>query len=163
MKTFMRSILIGVCILSGYGLVKASNQVADTIRAEGCYKPRASITSEIVKAEFSRFREADSQSIIDRDTKYKIEYNNFRLEFTGQGINNGKKTCTDFKTPIGFATDSLKDQFIHCTITYTRIICFNDVDWADYNSEKAIPKDDLQGEPDNQSSMAKDTTREISP
>ena len=148
MKTFMRSILIGVCILSGYGLVEASDQVSvDTIRAEGCYKPRDSITSEIVKAEFSRFREADRQAIIDRDTKYKIEYNNFRLEFVGQGINNGKKTCTNFKTPIGFATDSLKDQFIHCTITYTRIICFNDVDLTNYDSENAISEDDLKGEP----------------
>ncbi|MBD5392511.1 T9SS type A sorting domain-containing protein [bacterium] len=35
MKTFMSSILIGVCILSGYGLVEASPSVGDTIRFDG--------------------------------------------------------------------------------------------------------------------------------
>lgn len=147
MKIFMRSILIGVCILLGYSLVEASDQVSDTITAEGCYKPGAQIKSGIVKSAFSAMRQSDSSAIFE-NTKYKIdkiEYNNFRLEFTGQDI-NGKKTCSSFDSAIGVATDNLRNQFINCTITYTRIISFNDVDLTDYDSESAIPEDDLWGD-----------------
>lgn len=145
MKTFMRSIFIGVCVLSSYGLVEASDQVSDTITAEGCYKPGAQIKSGIVKSAFSAMRHSDSVGIVEKSTNYKVEYNNFRLEFTKDGIKD-KKTCTDFDSEIGVATDNLRDQFINCTITYTRIISFNDVDLTDYDSEHAIPEDDLLGD-----------------
>ena len=147
MKTFMRSILIGVCILSGYGLVEASNQVViDTVEIKRCYKPKELITSEIVKAEFSRFREADSQSILKKSKEYKVKYNNFRLEFTGDGIHEHTMPYTDFDSEIGVATNT-QEQIIKCTITYTRIISFNDVDLTNYDSVKAITKDDLRGIP----------------
>ncbi len=145
MKTFMRSILIGVCILLGYGLVEASNRVSvDTIRAEGCYKSGVQIKSGIIDSAFSKMRCSDSLSIV-KNTKYEVEYTDFRFVFTGDGV-NGVETYTGFDSEIGVATDNLRDQFIRCTITYTRIISFHEVDLTDYDTEKGIKKEDLLGD-----------------
>lgn len=148
MKKFVRGILIGVCILSGYGLVEASSQV-DTI--DVCYRPKENIKAEIVKDTFDAFREKDSSSIVEKDPigktpRYEVEYRNYQLEFKWDSIT--QCTVTDFNSVIGSATSDYREQIIYCTITYIREIRFKNalIDGTYYDSEKAIQKDDLLGD-----------------
>ena len=148
MKKFVRFILIGVCILSGYGLVEASSQV-DTI--DVCYRPKENIKAEIVKDTFDAFREKDSSSIVEKDPigktpRYEVEYRDYQLEFKWDSIT--QCTVTDFNSVIGSATSDYREQIIYCTITYIREIRFKNalIDGTYYDSEKAIQKDDLLGD-----------------
>ena len=146
MKKFVRYILIGVCVLSGYGLVEASGQV-DTIDA--CYQPGESLKAGIIEEKFSKFQDDDRRAI-RKNAKSKIDsidYRNYQLEFTGEGITN-KKICNDFDSYICPATSGYRDQIIYCTISYIREIRFKNpkIDESYYDSEKAIQKDDLLGD-----------------
>ena len=148
MKKFVRFILIGVCILSGYGLVEASSQV-DTI--DVCYRPKENIKAEIVKDTFDAFREKDSSSIVEKDPigktpRYEVEYRDYQLEFKWDSIT--QCTVTDFNSVIGSATSDYREQIIYCTITYIREIRFKNpkIHESYCASGKAIQKDDLLGD-----------------
>ena len=148
MKKFVRGILIGVCILSGYGLVEASSQV-DTI--DVCYRPKENIKAEIVKDTFDAFREKDSSSIVEKDPigktpRYEVEYRDYQLEFKWDSIT--QCTVTDFNSVIGSATSDYREQIIYCTITYIREIRFKNpkIHESYCASGKAIQKDDLLGD-----------------
>lgn len=141
----MHFILVGVCVLSGYGWAEAADQV-DTI--EVCYRPGESLSAGIVKENFSGFRAADSSKIIENNTNdYEVNYSVLQLEFTGAGI-TGTKICSNFDSKICSATSNYEDQIINCTITYLREIHFKKahIDESYYNSEKAIQKNDLLGD-----------------
>lgn len=143
----MRCILIGVCILSGYGLVKASDQV-DTINL--CYQEGLRIMPNIVDAEFHNFLEGDSIKVYNYTKQYEpqIEYTILTPKFSGDGIDDDDDD-RPWVMGIGNVTSGLRNQYINCTITYLRKIHFkkSPIDDSCYNLENAIQKNDLLGEP----------------
>ena len=146
MKTFMRSILIGVCILSGYGLVEASDQVVvDTI--DKCLETGSRIYMDVVDAEFQEFLRKDRDLVKKHggtNILYEIDYDALRPEFSGEGLDD--KDSPTAMMGIGTVTMDLRTQYINCTIPYIRTIRFHNVDLRDYDTEKGINEKELVGE-----------------
>lgn len=146
MKTFMRSILIGVCILLGYGLVEASDRVViDTI--DKCLETGSRIYKDVVDAEFREFQKKDRQWVgaqIDISGG-SIDYDILDHVFSGEGLD--AKDSPTAMMGIGNVTMDLRNQYIQCTIIYTRKIRFKKVNMDDYyDSENALQEKDLLGD-----------------
>ena len=124
MKKFVRFILIGVCIFSGYSLVEASDQV-DTIYK--CFEEGISIPINVIDSAFHAFLMKDSVGVcehINQDGR-KIKYERLgNPSFSGEGVVLSKES-------IGKVTTGLRNQYINCTITYTRKITFKNTDTED--------------------------------
>ena len=118
MKTFMRSILIGVCILIiGFSSRAENNQDG---AVELCVSKQKSVDLRyyIENELFPLFREDDSISILEKGTDtlgYTVSYQIDSFQFSGGHVSaDGRVTLTGYE-----------NQYILCKVFYTRTIQFN--------------------------------------
>ncbi|MCM1041756.1 MAG: hypothetical protein NC396_04920 [Bacteroides sp.] len=148
MKTLMRCILLGVCIWIGSDLVKASNQVVpDTV--DKCGEIGKRIQYDFVDPEFQSFLDKDKRSIIEKGGKaisYKVDYSDYHFAYSGEGVDSKDEIGDQLMAGIGTVTSGFKNQYIRCTVSYTREIRFDTADLGDvFDSESSLQPNDFFG------------------